>query len=455
MARSAAALTIALLLSLPACAGGPRGPYESCLREPSAYRNGLSRQGATSPQSGFWWQDWGGGGIPPNDPVMRVTLTKNDCLYSIHAEGPLGRWTQGGFTYLDEMTFHQDRSGRRLGFVGFDEAGVYAVIDGDRGPAYKDILWRPSFSPSGQRSGYLAKTEAGAVAVVDGQIVARAPDFHRSLFEVLDDGRFAAAPKRGDGQYEVILGNVTSPPVADLCDRRPAVILPSGRFAFVGKHGDVYTTYVDGREVAAPGIPANCEIVFSDDETRFGWIAIHTGAGGVASTETGAIIDGAYHPLGEQGADVRFRAGLAIIHTNKADPSGYSIHGNRKWEHVHWLVDLATPAAPPTQDDYFPVDNGWTVEWSRVQIGQSVGPRFDKIDWLSLFVDDRGKVHYTGDRRGSKIEVIDNVIIAPNQGQSTPVNRAPDTPSPGQSTPVNRVPETPVPGPPVVPDRRR
>lgn len=429
MARSAALLPSFLLLFLSACAAAPRGPYESCLREPGAYREGRTRKGATTSHGGVWWMDWDGGGVWPREPVLDLRLTIKDCLYSVHAEGAPARWEQGGFTYLDEMSFHQDRSGRRVGFVAFDKAGAYAVIDGAKSPAYERILWRPSFSPDGRHAGYLAKSRAGAVAVVDGLVAMRARDFHEVLFEVLDDGRFAAAPRREDGKYEVVLGAVTSPPVDDLCDSRTPVIRPSGRFAFVGMRGGAYVTFVDDREIPAPGLPARCEIVFSEDDTRWGWIALHTGPGGLASDEIGAVIDGTYHPLAATTAEIRFRAGLAIVRTSRADPSGYTIHGPRKWEYVHWLADLSTPAARPTEDDYHPVDNGHTVEWTRVRIGESVGPRFDEIDWNSLFFDDRGRVHYTGVRGGVRVEVIDNVLIAPGQGQSPPALQVPDTPA--------------------------
>lgn len=412
----AIALALLSLAGLSGCASGPLGPYESCLREPTAYREGRSRLAYTS-SDGVRWMDWGGGGIPPREPVLRVAMSIKDCLYSVQAEeangapGAAPRWVVGGFTYLDEMSFHQDRSGRRVGFVAFGPKAAYAVIDGVKSPPYKDVLWRPSFSLGGGHSGYLARTQDGAVAVVDGQVVGRAPDYHRGLFEVLDDGRFAAAPKRADGMYEVVLGSVRSPPVTDLCDRFP-VIRPSGRFAFVGKRGGQYVTFVDGREVPAPGLPAGCEIIFSEDDARWGWIAIHTGPGGLKSEETGAVVDGTFFPLPERGTDVHFRAGLAVVRTQRADPSGNTIHGNRKWENVHWLVDLPTPAVPPTEDGYFPADGGFTVEWSRVRIGDSLGPRFDEIDWRSLRVDESGSVRYTGVRGGSRLQVVDNVLAA-------------------------------------------
>lgn len=425
MSRTAAALPILFSVSLLACKSGPLGSYESCLREPSAYREGRSREGFTTTQGGFWWLDWEGTGVRPRDPVLTVTLTKKDCLYSIRAEGAEARWAQGGFTYLDDMSFHQDRSGRRLGFVAFDAAGAYAVIDGVKSPPYEKILWRPSFSPSGRRSGYLAKTASGAVAVVDGQIVARERGFHEGLFEVLDDGRFAAAPKREDGMYEVVLDTMRTAPFTDLCR---ATIRPSGRSAVVGKLGDTYVTFIDGQEIQAPGIPGRCEVTFAPDDSRWGWIALHTGPGGVKSEEAAAVIDGKVHPLPTSVAELHFIAGLAVVRTSTADPSGYTIHGARKWEKTHWLVDLQTPAVPPTKDDYSPVDNGWTVEWTRVKIGDSVGPRFDQVDWNTLFVDAQGKVHYTGERRGQRMEVIDNVLIAPGQGRSPATLNVPDAP---------------------------
>ena len=378
----------------------------------------------------MWW-DWGGGGYRPQNQVLALRLSKQDCLYSILVEGQGVRWEQGGFTSLDGHDFRQDLSGRHVGFVGHVKDDTFVVIDGVKSPPYRGVLWPPSWSPDGRHAGYLAKEGTGAVAVVDGRVVGRAPEYHRGMFEVLDDGRFGAAPKRADGQYEVVVGDVRSPPVDDLCDSHLATVLPSGRFAVVGKRGSAYVPIVNGEEIEAPGVPAGCRIVFSPDGERWGWIALHVGPGGVASREQAAIVDGKLYSLEREAmaTEVSFFTGLAIVRAQKADPSGQTLHGYRKWETVHWLVDLDTPAVPPTEDGYFPPDHGQTVEWARVRIGSSVGPRFDRIDLQSLHVDAAGSTHYVGERGGFRLDVVDNVLApARSQAVAAPEPGAPDPP---------------------------
>lgn len=416
---------LVLLASLSGCAGGLRSDYQRCLEAPNGHGNVRYREAFTS-SDGLVWGDWDRGAMQPRAPVQRLQLTLQNCLYSVQAEGEAARWTLGGFTYVDVSSFGQDPSGRRVGFTASDsrDGAYYAVIDGVKSPPYKEILRRPTFSRNGRHAGYLARTADGAVVVVDGQVAFRARDVHPLLFDVLDDGGFAAAPKREDGSVVAMVGDVVSPPVDDLCDSRLPVIRPSGHFAFVGKRSGDHVVIVDGRHVPAPGLPGGCEVLFSDDDSRFGWIAVHAGPAGLQSSEIAAVIDGEILSLSGTTADLRFQGRLAIVRTSHADPSGNSIHGQRKWESVHWLTDLPDPAVPPTEDSYFPPDTGLTLTWERVRIGSSIGPRFDRIDWSTLVAGEDGHVRYTGERGSARLEVVDNVLVQP-RGER-PALRVPD-----------------------------
>jgi hypothetical protein len=331
-----AAAAALLLAALPACSHTYRTSYESCLHDPGAHRNDMRRVGYTTDDGAVWWQDWGGGRAPPPRPTLKLTMTVHDCLYSVQAQGDGVAWGQGGFAYLDEGSFRQDRSGRRAAFVAFGPDRAYAVIDGQKSPAWAEITWPPVFSRNGRHAGYLAKDTSGAVAIVDGQVVARAPSFHKSFFDVLDDGGFAAAPLRDDGTYEVVVGDRRTGTFTDLCESRGAVVTPSGHFAVVGKRGGTYVTVVDGEEIAAPGFPSRCWVAFSHDERRWAYAAV---AADSKQDPQGAVVDGHFFPVPpNEGFDVSFLWDLAYVRTTKV--LGSSIHGPSKFESVLGLVSL-------------------------------------------------------------------------------------------------------------------
>lgn len=398
-----AAPPILLLSALLAGCGlsGAASPddIDGCHKDPAAFDR--SRVGVVTRRwPSLQWDSHG-----DDDVLLRVTETRRACLYSVAVSAPArGGATRelGGLEWISDYVVSP--GGERLAFSVKDRRGYRVVVDGEPGPYHDDIRAPPRFSRDGRHVAYIYRLGDQHVLAVDGAERLRRPELDGEKFEILADGRAIAVAVREDGGREVVVGREVGPRLDEVLAIR---LSPSARrYAYVGRRGVDYVTIIDGRELKAPGVPANTEIVFSPDERHFAYVAINIlaipGRGRSSVPTSAVVVDGEVFPLEDAAPGLRFldggEGGRVLAGT-------YSSGQPRKMV----LVGARTPAAPPTADDYRPLPSDHPV---RFILGDSAGPLFDRIEPDSIKIDPEGRVHYIGIRNGgSQVRVVDNVIV--------------------------------------------
>jgi hypothetical protein len=178
-----------------------------------------------------------------------------------------------------------------------------------------------------------------------------------------------------------------------------------GQWGFSAKAGGKWISVVNGAMLGIGGIPSRCEIRFSEDGRRYGYV-VHPVAGDPAS-KRGVVLDGVHHPELELASDLVFvESGLAI-----ATVEEHGLPGGATEQVLH-VVGQPTPEVPPTRDDYepSPMPNTSSRTWVRVQIGESLGPRMDRVDMKSISLDPDGRIRYRGHRTSGPVDLVDNVV---------------------------------------------
>jgi hypothetical protein len=91
---------------------------------------------------------------------------------------------------------------------------------------------------------------------------------------VLDDGRVAAAIRHGEADHEILVGGYRSGRLEELCYNFGFIVGPKSRWAYTAKKQGTWRTVVDGKELPFLGVPARCNIEFSEDGARYAYLAL-------------------------------------------------------------------------------------------------------------------------------------------------------------------------------------
>lgn len=387
-----------------------RSTYEQCLASPQSWGEGQIRRGELG-VNGFLSGQYGS-----EDKSFTVSITRKDCLDTVDVRGRGVEFHGGPFRPMWDSAFAVSFETNRLAVAHYtDEHEAWVWLDGERHGPYDGIGIGPRFSRSGAHVAWAALEGSAQVLYVDGREVRRGQrllDF--PFFWVLDDGRVAAPLLRSDGKLQFLVGaDYDSGPLDEHCS---FVVGPRSRWAFTAKRDGQWITVIDGKELGVPGVPQNCDVRFSEDGAHFGYLNSTTF--GAPRTWAGLVLDGSFIPLAEDASSFDFHGDLPVV---KLDKKAGRDHTD--WEATFVTVGVETPRAAPTADDYEP-DRGYSPgrSWARVKIGDSVGPRFDRIKDLRR--DERGRIRYVGLRHEAPHEVVDNVIV-PVSATSVP---PPDSP---------------------------
>lgn len=382
-----------------ACGAPGQSTYASCLREPKSYGEGATRNGHVT--SYRIEQEYYLYSAP--EEAFRTTITRSDCKDSLRVKGPGIEFSGGPWLPLWDEGFAANYNTKRLAFAYYaEEHKAYVWVDGKAWGPYHDIMVSPRFSDNGEHVAFVVKEGDGTFTLIaDGRRVPNHPMVTSWPFlYVLDDGRLAAPSRRSDQKVEVIVGNYRSPPFDELCGDRGFSPGPKGHYGLTGKVGSSWVTIIDGAEVKTRSLPSHCEIKFSEDGSRSGYLGMAIEKD--PASKQGVVIDGVYHPELERASDFAFYGSLPVATKDERRQGGDTVR-------TLVVVGTRTPEQPPTED-VPPAAGAPPQTWIRVRIGDSVGPRLDEVDLKSLKMDDDGRVRYTGRRRGTSFELVDNVV---------------------------------------------
>ncbi len=403
-----AALALAtpvLALTLGGCTPAWQRPtYENCVREPRAWGEGSLRRG-TITAAGF--QE---GSYQASPDELAVTITRSDCLDSVEVRGRGIEFRGGPYRPLWDSAFAFSHESNRLALAHYsaeDEAWVW--LDGKRHGPYPGIGIGPRFSQDGTHVAWATLDGSDQVLWVDGREVRRGERLlDHPFFWVLNDGRVAAPVLRTDGKHQILIGNdYDSGPFEEHCSSWGFRVGTGHHWAYTIKRSGKWVTVVDGREVNVPGVPGSCDVVFSEGG-RWGYVNLP--APGMPETWRGAVLDGKFLAVEASSATFEFVGELPIVRgTRKVAPNV------EDWEQRTVALGVPTPATPPSEDAWEPQRTSISRQWARVQIGASVGPKFDRIKELAQGPD--GSIRYVGLRHETPHIVVDNVIVPPGQVQ--------------------------------------
>lgn len=391
-------------------AANDQSTYASCLREPRSWGEGATRTGQIS---AFRMEnDYSSYGSP--EGVFRASITRSSCKDSLHVTGPGVDFQGGPWLPLWESGFAANYKKNRLAFAYYTgEHRAFVWIDGAvRGP-YHEISVSPRFSESGEHVAYLVTEPDGTFTLHTDQ---RRTTHHPRVSDwpflyVLDDGRLAASSyQKGekDPKIIVVVGDYNSAPMDELCSNWGFQPGPKGHYGFAAKLQGRWITIIDGEKVPVSGLPSRCEIKFSEDGRRSGYVS--TAVAGEPASKQGLVLDRVYHPELEQATDFVFQGAIPVATMEDKRAAG----GTK----VLVLVGFPTPGVAPSPDDAAPArapdpEGVYPRPSTRVKIGDSVGPKLDVFEWKTLAVDEAGHVHYQGERSGVKVDLVDNVIQSP------------------------------------------
>jgi hypothetical protein len=406
---SSAASLIMALLAVP-CAGcgaaANQSEYASCLREPKSWGEGMTRTGYVS---AFKLEnDSSGIGLPASGDPFRATITRHDCKDSLHITGPGVNFEGGPWLPLWDEAFVASYKTNRLAFAYYAaEHEAYVWLDGARKGPYHDISVSPRFSDNGEHVAYLVHELDGSFTLhADGKAITNHPPVSTWPFlYVLDDGRLAAPTYDRYQTRQILVGDYRSPPLDELCNNWAFQPGPAGHWGFAAKKKGKWVTVIDGAELDVEGIPSRCDIHFSKDGRHAGYVV--QPVSGEPASKRGVVLDGVYHPELERASELVFQGDFAVATVEERRPSdGVSFH-------VLHLVGQPTPKVAPTRDDYEPPPAPSSPAWVQIQIGDSLGPRLDHLDWQSLSMDPDGRIRYRGLRASGPVELVDNVVQPP------------------------------------------
>jgi hypothetical protein len=151
-------------------------------------------------------------------------------------------------------------------------------------------------------------------------------------------------------------------------------------------------------------VPIGCKIDFSADGARHGYatVAHRRLRDGGDDARYWFVIDGVARETRGQAWIARLTPLLSLVSVEAA-----------QYERQLLVVEAATPARPPSDDEYTPASSGGPRPITRVVLGESVGPAFDEVDIDSFERGADGVVRYVGLRGEQRVAVADNVIAAP------------------------------------------
>jgi hypothetical protein len=388
-----------LVAGAAGCAATTRSTYDQCRSEPASWGEGGERQGYVTERGLI-----GGAMVLQVDEVFVARIHRKSCLDNITVEGFGKRFESGPVRPTWDGAFASSLITKRLAVATYtsdDEAWVW--LDGERHGPYEGIGIGPHFSRNGEHVAWASLDGSDQVLFVDGRQVRRGQRLlDGPFFYVLDDGRVAAPLLRSDGKHQILVGDrYDSGPLDELCPSWGFVVGPGSRWAFTAKRQGKWITVVDGQPVGLLGMPADCRVRFSDDGGRYGYLNMPTP--GQPHERGGLMLDGDFTPLKDGATSFEFLGALPVVTFNiKLAPNV------EDWEQTYLAVGVPTPQAPPSPNDYEPQRGYANRTWARVRIGESVGPKFDRITKLSR--DEQGRVRYVGLRHDAPYDVIDNVI---------------------------------------------
>lgn len=395
-------------LALGCASTHDQSTYASCLREPRSYGDGETRTGTVTAYRNE--KDYSP--YQSVEGVFRTSITREHCKDRVHITGNGVDFQGGPWISVWDEAFAANYKKNRLAFAYYsEEHTAYVWVDGtSRGP-YHDISISPRFSESGEHVAYLIlESDKSFTLYADDRKIAHHPPISNwPFFYVLDDGRIAAPSYEKDKGYVVQVGDYRSPLFEELCSNGSFQVGPRGHYGFIGKLKGRWTTIIDGVAVKVSGMPSQCQIKFSEDGRRSGYLSMPVEKD--PTSKQGVVLDGVLRPELELATEFTFQGSIPMATVEDK----LSREGTVRVLH---LVDLPTPAVLPSPDDTAPLPRTDQRTWVRVKIGDSVGPRLDVLEWPTLSVDSGGHVRYQGERGGAKVEVIDNVILGPRKPPS-------------------------------------
>lgn len=381
--------------------------YDQCRAEPSAWGEGSQRRGTVGP-FGFVEDR-----TTPDDKAFVATITRKHCLDFVEVSG-FGRSFRGGpFLPMSDSAFVSSAGAKRLAVAHSTEDGASWVwLDGTQFGPYERLDLHPRFSNDGRHVAWAAMDGSEQVLFVDGREARRGERLIEApFFWVLDSGKVAAALLRSDDKKQILVGEYDSGPLDELCDSSGFSVGPRGRWAYAARRGETWSTVVDGRETRIEGVPLGCRVEFTRDGTRYGYVAMPGARGSRVPPKL--VLDGRVTPLEDGVTSFWFDGQLPLVRSSRQ--TGPSLNA---WEHKTIVLETPTPREAPSVDEYQPEAGYGGGTWERVQIGESVGPKFDRIEKLER--DASGRVRYVGVRRQGSVEVIDNVIVVPSPTRRGP-----------------------------------
>ncbi|MBK8258173.1 MAG: hypothetical protein IPK82_36590 [Polyangiaceae bacterium] len=395
--------TLGAALATSACTQRPPfwAPRSACESDPSAF---------TELQNEPLWGRLEKAGFYPTAPdsaaPIQIRVERVRCDFRAHVQMGGRLYTMGPFASIDEGSFRGDPDHHRFGFVVTGERGQQsAIIDGERGAAYRQVQ-APQFSENGQHVAYLAQTERGAVLVSDGKEVENSLGKVERFLAVLNDGRAVYEEPVNAREKVLHAGTWASKPYSTLAnftvwrgERFAGLLMGNPTEAVInGVTFPVTDGVVSGFHFSADGAhalmvlkPSNLNDQFPRFDEGFAVLI-----DGVRLTPT--RLRGVTQPAATYWGNVP----VFLLYP---DPRG----SDAGLPPAVMVLGVSTPASAPTHDDYTQVHSGklGTFVW----IGESRGPRFDRIEPSSMYIDEEGRVRYRGYRGNEMYDVIDNQII--------------------------------------------
>jgi len=171
---------------------------------------------------------------------------------------------------VDSVVFSPDS--QRLAYGAVDRSGnAFAVVDGQRGPAY-DQVDRPRFSPDSQRVGYSARRGGQWFMVVDGQAGRAYEDVYAWAPFSPDSQHVAYRASLGDGTF--VVRDETPDPAFDAVDVGSLTFSPdSQRLAYVAVQDNQSVAMLDGQEYGRYEMVYGASLFFSADSRRLLYVA--------------------------------------------------------------------------------------------------------------------------------------------------------------------------------------
>jgi hypothetical protein len=333
--RLARALAVFATAACAGCGAAALDVHARCVRDPAGWGDGQPRRGRVG-ELGFQAE----GGWPSEDSI-RAEIVRKDCLETLTVQGATTPFRGGPYRPLWDEAIVAHHATKRLA-VAYEprEDEWFVWLDGRVYGPYEALTLPPRFSRSGEHVAWATRRgDALQTLYVDGRVDSFGPVMNgQPFFYVLDDGRVAAAIRHGEAHHEILVGGYRSGRLEELCYNFGFVVGPKSRWAYTAKKQGIWRTVVDGEELPFRGVPARCNIEFSDDGARYAYLALPVD--GEPGSRLAAIVDGKSYGVPEGANDLVFDGQNAFV-TASVPPSGEQ----REWTSIR--VPVGPQLAPP------------------------------------------------------------------------------------------------------------